>query len=248
METPQFINRDKLYNEVEKIYEKYREAMEKHLEDFLKLKIDPFKFLFDNKFTNTNFEETVAAEFLYQIEKTKQNALGEFQENILKNCIKGIKEPDQTLKSRYSADIADINGKWIAEVKNKHNTMNYGSAKTVFENLKRYVKDHPNNEAYLVIVIDKNSEFGLWKNDTPNVYKASIDQFLKKITNDDKAFYKLTEQIKEIADEIVKEKGSNILDQNKMIKKIISKLSEQNITKIEDFFKETFKTYLGFDK
>ena len=103
---------------------------------FYKNKIDSIKLTFDSKFNRIDEESLIQAEILRQIDKSINNSIGTFHEQI----IGGIKGFEVGKLSDYNIKAKDDT--LFAEIKNKHNTMGSGSREAVFQKLARYADDN----------------------------------------------------------------------------------------------------------
>lgn len=79
-----FITDEHLMFCVEELYNSYLKAKEKvSKKKFYSNKIDTFKLTFDSKFNNVNEKNLIKGEILRQIDKSINNSIGTFHENIL---------------------------------------------------------------------------------------------------------------------------------------------------------------------
>ena len=99
--------------------------------NFYANKVDTIKLTFDAKFNEINEESLIQTEILRQIDKSINNSIGTFHEQILG----GIKNFEIGKLSGF--DIKAKNDSLFADIKNKHNTMNSSSAEALFQKLSR---------------------------------------------------------------------------------------------------------------
>jgi Eco47II restriction endonuclease len=78
--------------------------------------VDTIKLTFDSKFNSINEEDLIQAEILRQIDKSINNSIGTFHEQILG----GIKNYEIGKLSGF--DIKAKDNTLFADIKNKHNT------------------------------------------------------------------------------------------------------------------------------
>ena len=83
--------------------------------------------LFDSRFNDLSYDVLVTNEIARQVDKSINNAIGTFHENILG----GIKGYQAGSLSGY--DIKAIDNTLFADIKNKHNTMNSSSVEALFQ-------------------------------------------------------------------------------------------------------------------
>ncbi|WP_322875586.1 Eco47II family restriction endonuclease [Mycoplasmopsis felis] len=85
-----FINEVDFENHILETILQYQKSIQSFdLNKFLKNKIDPIKLLFDSVIYNNNLEETIKQEINRQKDKTNNNIIGYFHQNIfkyIKNC------------------------------------------------------------------------------------------------------------------------------------------------------------------
>ncbi|MDD2346099.1 MAG: Eco47II family restriction endonuclease [Bacteroidales bacterium] len=103
--------------------------------NFYSNKVDTIKLTFDSKFNDIDEEKLIQSEILRQIDKSINNSIGTFHEQILG----GIKGFEAGNLSGY--DIKATDNMLFADIKNKHNTMNSSAAEALFQKLKRYADE-----------------------------------------------------------------------------------------------------------
>src|SRR5690349_13559719 len=99
---------------------------------FYSNKIDTVKLTLDSKFNDIDQESLIQSEILRQIDKSINNSIGTFHEQILG----GIDRFEVGNLSGF--DIKATDDTLFADIKNKHNTMNSSSAEALFQKLARY--------------------------------------------------------------------------------------------------------------
>ena len=118
-----FVSDEHLLKCISGLYESYTEAKREFTKTkFYKNKVDTFKLTFDSKFNKLSEKELIKMEMSRQIDKSVNNAIGTFHEEVLG----GINGYSSGKLSGY--DVKSDNGSLFAEIKNKHNTMNSSSA------------------------------------------------------------------------------------------------------------------------
>lgn len=213
-------------------------------------KVDVVKLTFDSKFNGINEESLIQSEILRQIDKSINNSIGTFHEQIL-GGIRGYK-----VGKLSGFDIKAEDDTLFADIKNKHNTMNSSSAEALFQKLARYADDYKKAKCYWVQILAKSSFNELWKGEIngkeyghSRVYKISGDQFYALLSGQNDALFQLYKAfptvIKDYLNSIEKEnaiKTNSALDE---IKEEI-KISKREI--LDQITFENFGYYLGFDK
>jgi len=169
---------------------------------FYKNKIDTIKLLFDAKFNEIDEEDLVGAEMLRQVDKSINNFIGTFHEELLG----GIKGFERGKQSGY--DIRAVDDTLFAEIKNKHNTMDSSSQESVFQKLARYADTHKKAKCYWVQIFAKKSFNVPWQGQINSkeyghsrVHKISGDQFYAMLTGIDDAMMQVYKVLPNAIDE-----------------------------------------------
>ena len=153
-----FISDEHLLNCIENLYKSYQKAKSKiSKKSFYTNKVDTIKLTFDSKFNNIDEEDLIQSEILRQIDKSINNSIGTFHEQIL-GGIKGFE-----VGNLSGFDIKANDDTLFADIKNKHNTMNSSSAEALFQKLARYADDYKKAKCYWVQILAKNSFNENWK-------------------------------------------------------------------------------------
>lgn len=126
---------------------------------FYKNKVDIIKLTFDSSFNDINEEDLIQSEILRQIDKSINNSIGTFHEQVLG----GVKGYEVGQLSGF--DIKANDDTLFADIKNKHNTMNSSSAEALFQKLSRYADTYKKAKCYWVQILAKSSFCELWKGD-----------------------------------------------------------------------------------
>lgn len=121
--------------------------------------LDPFSAFFHSVTHATPYEEWIEEEKLRQVQKSMQNAIGKFHQNIL-----GAVPGWINLGTGKGLDVMNKKRKIIAEVKNKHNTTKGNHLVKVYDDIKDSLKKNPGYTGYYVGIIPKgknkyNTEF-----------------------------------------------------------------------------------------
>jgi hypothetical protein len=118
--------------------------------------IDPFSALFEISGFEMDYNDWIRSETARQAQKTLQNHIGEFHQNILGSC-KGWKN----LHTGSVVDLVSGEKKIISEVKNKHNTISGGKLSDLYYSMENLVMPkssiYKNFTAYYVVIIPKKS-------------------------------------------------------------------------------------------
>lgn len=148
-----FISDAELVSAVEKLVSAAKRSEKKVSENPYINVIDPFSALVDSARQNITIETWLEQEKSRQVQKSLQNALGDFHQSIL-----GSMSGWENAGIAGSYDVINRNLGVIAEIKNKYNTMNARSAISVYDNLSRHIdySQEKINRAYLVEIIPKS--------------------------------------------------------------------------------------------
>lgn len=149
-----FVSNDKLFNAVTKVLDTAKNAI-KSDRDFYKNSVDPFSALFDATTAEITIEAWVKLEKGRQRQKTLQNSIGEFHEEIL-----GSVAEWERLPVGHLVDVISKENQVISEVKNKHNTTKGSDKKEIYNNLKHALAtpEYSNFTAYYVEIIPKSAK------------------------------------------------------------------------------------------
>ncbi len=240
-----FISDTDLLEHVSNIVNMFRSQI--NLKDFNKNIIDPIKLTFDSKIYNKSIEDIIRAEILRQIDKSNNNQIGYFHQNIF-NYIGG---EDWYVPSK-GFDIINKRVKTYVEMKNKHNTMNSSSSQKSYMNMQSQILQDAESTCLLVEIIAKQSQDIPWsislngnsrKDD--RIRRVSIDKFYSMVTKDNQAFYKLCMALPVVLDEIVNNMNDTIIKDT-----VLSELKAtyKNKDLLMSLFLMAFEKYEGFKK
>lgn len=218
--------------------------------NFYSNKVDTIKLTFDSKFNDIDEEKLIQSEILRQIDKSINNSIGTFHEQILG----GIKGFEAGNLSGY--DIKATDNTLFADIKNKHNTMNSSAAEALFQKLKRYADDYKQAKCYWVQILAKDSFCELWSGDIngkeyshSRVYKISGDQFYALLSGQQDAMFQLYKALPSTIKDYLKsiEKTEEIAE-NSALEEIKSETKTSKRTVLDQITFENYSYYLGFDK
>lgn len=213
-------------------------------------KVDTIKLTFDAKFNDISEEDLIQSEILRQIDKSINNSIGTFHEQVL-GGIEGYE-----IGNMGGFDIKATDDTLFADIKNKHNTMNSSSAEALFQKLARFADDYKKASCYWVQILAKKSFHQLWKGEIngkeyshSRVYKISGDQFYALLSGQDDALLRLYKvlpvAIKDYLKSIEKDKT---VKENSALDEISSQIEITNRSILDQITFENYGYYLGFDK
>lgn len=218
--------------------------------NFYSNKVDSIKLTFDAKFNDIDEESLIQSEILRQIDKSINNSIGTFHEQILG----GIKGFEAGNLSGY--DIKAKDDTLFADIKNKHNTMNSSAAEALFQKLARYANDYKKAKCYWVQILAKGSFCELWNGDIngkeyshSRVYKISGDQFYALLSGQDDAMFQLYKVLPiAIKDYLKSADQSEEIAENSALDEIKSKTKKSKRSILDQITFENYSYYLGFNK
>ena len=218
--------------------------------NFYSNKVDIFKLTFDSKFNNLSEADLIQSEILRQIDKSINNSIGTFHEQIL-GGIKGYE-----IGNLSGFDIKASDDTLFADIKNKHNTMNSSSSEALFQKLARYADNYKKANCYWVQILAKGSFEEHWKGEIngkeyshSRVFKISGDRFYALLTQDDNAFYQLYKSLPNAINDYMKSiENSGEQKENSALEEITSETELSNRSILDQITFENYSYYLGFDK
>lgn len=191
-----FIPEEKFEKCVKSLFDKYKKALNK---DFFKNKIDPFSAIVQMNFQDKTFDEWIKFEKERQIQKSLQNHIGKFHQDIITNL--------NGWDTMEISDAINKKEKIFVEVKNKFNTVTGEKEARVYDNLASNLKKYPKYTAYYLFIIRDGKLIDEPFTPSDNTKKKSskkkkrkkrgdlrkIDgvSFYKKITKDDQFLKKI---------------------------------------------------------
>ncbi len=237
-----FISDEDIFNHVKTTVLKYKTFI--NLKMFNKNLIDPIKLTFDAKVYGKTFEEIIESECIRQIDKTNNNHIGYFHQNLFSYAGNGWYIP------KTGFDVANEERKIYVEMKNKHNTMSFASAHATYIKMQHQLLKVSNSTCMLVEVIAKQSQNKPWKitldnqqYEHDNIRKVSIDKFYEIVFNDADAFMKLCKALPTIVDDVIGETDKGLINN-----RVYSELQELSVDTIKSLYSLAFENYEGFSR
>lgn len=217
---------------------------------FYKNKVDTIKLTFDSRFNDIDEESLIEAEILRQIDKSINNSIGTFHEQILG----GIERFQVGNLSGF--DIKAEDDTLFADIKNKHNTMNSSSAEALFQKLARYADNYKMAKCYWVQILAKKSFCELWKGEIngkeythSRVYKISGDQFYALISGEENALYQLYQKLPIAIEDYLKSiEKAGVVKENSALDEIKKETATSKKSILDQITFENYSYYFGFDK
>lgn len=241
-----FITEDNFKEHVKNTIKTYGETLKSiDLNKFNKNIIDPIKLTFDNKVYKQDVLETIKNEIVRQRDKTNNNAIGYFHQNMFK-YIKNCNVPSVGFDVVYDNGIDKI----YVEIKNKHNTMNSSSSQNTYKKMLKQISEENGCKCYLVEIIAKHSQNIVWEISLENksirhenIRRVSIDRFYEEVTGDKDAFHKICMVLPKIIDKIIEENKQLVAENDTVIPELLN--IDDDILK--SLYLLAFKEYEGFN-
>ena len=260
-----FISEENFKKHVQATILKYGEKLESFdLKRFNSNLIDPIKLIFDKSVYKTSWEEIVNNEIFRQRDKSNNNDIGYFHQNIF-SYFDGCEVPQEGWDVIYRnpdgivMPDGDVVHTLYVEMKNKHNTMNSASTAKTYIKMQSHLLDDDDCACMLVEAIAKYSQNVKWttKVDGKSVQhkrirRVSMDQFYAIVTGDENAFYKMCMALPEVINAVVQEEGAVEVPKDTVVQEL-RKVSELYTDQTEDIamamavYMLGFSTYLGFN-
>lgn len=236
-----FISDNDIFNHVRETVLLYSASIT--LKDFNKNIVDPVKLTFDAKVYGRTMEEVVTSECIRQMDKSNNNHIGYFHQNLFRFAQNGWTVPEEGF------DVVNEERHIFVEMKNKHNTMNSASSQKTYMKMQNKIVRDSHATCMLVEVIATRSQNKTWivtvdkeRFCNEKIRRVSIDKFYEIVFGDAKAFFKLCQALPDILDDVIEtlERDSN---QNTVFKEL--KAISPDIMK--SLYLLAFSTYEGFD-
>ena len=245
-----FIKQKDFEQHVENTIKQYNKTLKSiNLNKFNNNLIDPIKLIFDKNVFNKNFKDIIEFEISRQRDKSNNNIIGYFHQNIFK-YIDNCKVP----KNGWDIIFSKNNVSYYVEMKNKHNTMNSSSSAKTYMKMQNHLlnsKDKENSICALVEIIAKKSQNIPWiisidslkQKSNDNLRRISIDKFYEIVTGEKDAFKQICYQLPITIENIVKNNRHLQVEKDT----VFDELKNINDNVLISLYKITFSTYNGFD-
>lgn len=259
-----FISEEDFKNHVRATIMKYGEKLESYdLKKFNSNLIDPIKLIFDKSVYRTSWEEIVNNEIFRQRDKSSNNDIGYFHQNIFE-YFRGCEVPQAGWDVIYrnsdgiTMPDGDVVHTLYVEMKNKHNTMNSASSAKTYIKMQSQILDDDDCACFLVEAIAKRSQNAKWttKVDGKNVQhrlirRVSMDQFYAILTGEEDAFYQMCMVLPEVIDSVVNEDSSVKVPHDTVIQELRNVASlydnqTEDLAMAMAVYMLGFNTYNGF--
>ena len=259
-----FVSEEDFKKHVRATIMKYGEKLDSYdLRRFNSNLIDPIKLIFDKSVYRTSWEEIVNNEIFRQRDKSNNNDIGYFHQNIF-SYFNGCEVPqagwDVIYKNPNGIKMpdGDVVHTLYVEMKNKHNTMNSASSAKTYIKMQGQILEDDDCACLLVEAIAKKSQNIKWttKVDGKNVQhrlirRVSMDQFYAILTGEENAFYKMCMVLPKTIKEVVNEESSVKVPHDTVIddlRKVAALYGEKDdeLAMAMAVYMLGFNTYMGF--
>ena len=251
-----FITKEDLTKHIKETILHYGDKLKSiDLQQFNKNIIDPIKLIFDKNVYNCSWEDIIKNELVRQRDKSNNNEIGYFHQNIFK-YIKNCEVPQVGFDVIYNGNIkiGDIKAtKLYVEMKNKHNTMNSSASQKTYMKMQNQLLQDEDCICALVEVIAKHSQNIEWQVsidyqsvNNKRIRRISIDKFYEIITSDKNAFYKLCLILPEIIKEIMNDVEFIQQQKDSVFKELVKIQQDKNISFEMSLYLLGFYEYNGF--
>lgn len=236
-----FISDEDIYKHVKETVARYSATID--LASFNKNIIDPIKLTFDAKVYGRTMEEVIASECIRQMDKSNNNHIGYFHQNLFRYAGNGWSVPAEGF------DVVNEERHIFVEMKNKHNTMNSSASQKTYMKMQNKIVRDSKATCMLVETIAKHSQNITWvvtvdkeRFNNENIRRVSMDKFYEMVFGDALAFAKMCKMLPTILDDVIEELGHEA-NQNT----VFTELAALSPNIMKSLYLLAFKTYEGFD-
>lgn len=233
---------------IENLFQAYLKA--KHnvsKQNFYSNKVDTLKLTFDSMFNGIDESKLLEAEISRQLDKTINNSIGTFHEQILG----GINGFEVGKLSRF--DVKAIDNSMFADIKNKHNTMNSSSSESLFQKLSKYADQYKKANCYWVQILANSSFNEHWTSiingkeySHSRVFKISGDQFYARLSGEPDAFFQLYKILPIAIADFLQSKEQASAMKNSALDEINNDLKTTKRSILDQITFDNFSYYAGF--
>lgn len=240
-----FITEENFLNHVKETIKKYDQKLSSYdLKKFNKNTIDPIKLIFDKTVYNATWEEIIKNEIFRQRDKSNNNDIGYFHQEIFqyidkchvpKNGEEGgwdiIFEDDKGIEIPDFGKVKTV----YVEMKNKHNTMNSSSASKTFIKMQAQLLENDDCACFLVEAIASKSQNIKWETTVDKkkvghklIRRVSLDQFYALVTGQDDAFFQLCMILPKVIEKAVADLDEVATPNDTVFEELIASSKEQS--------------------
>ena len=237
-----FISDENIYNHVRETVNRYSASID--LKEFNKNIIDPIKLTFDAKVYGRTMEEVVASECMRQMDKSNNNHIGYFHQNLFRYAGNGWTVPSEGF------DVVNEEQHIFVEMKNKHNTMNSAASQKTYMKMQNKIVRDSRATCMLVETIATKSQNKTWivtvdkeQFNNEHIRRVSMDEFYEIVFGDAQAFAKLCRALPDILDDVIAD-----MSREERQNTVFAELAAISPNIMKSLYLLAFRTYSGFDK
>ena len=236
-----FISNENIYNHVRETVRQYSANID--LKEFNKNIIDPIKLTFDAKVYGRTMEEVVASECMRQMDKSNNNHIGYFHQNLFRYAGNGWSVPEEGF------DVVNEGRHIFVEMKNKHNTMNSAASQKTYMKMQNKIVRDSHAICLLVEVIATRSQDRTWivtvdgeQFNNDHIRRVSIDKFYEIVFGDAQAFARLCGALPIILDDVIANIGQEVSRNT-----VFAELAAISPDIMKSLYLLAFRKYEGFN-
>lgn len=236
-----FISDENIYNHVKETVLRYSASLD--LKKFNKNIIDPIKLTFDAKVYGRTMEEVVASECMRQMDKSNNNHIGYFHQNLFRYAGNGWTVPTEGF------DVVNEERHIFVEMKNKHNTMNSAASQKTYMKMQNKIVRDSRATCMLVETIATRSQNKTWvvtvdkeQFNNENIRRVSMDKFYEIVFEETSAFARLCKALPDILDDVIANMSREINDNT-----VFTELAAISPDIVKSLYLLAFQTYEGFE-
>lgn len=236
-----FISDENIYNHVRETVNRYSASID--LKEFNKNIIDSIKLTFDAKVYGRTMEEVVASECMRQMDKSNNNHIGYFHQNLFRYAGNGWTVPSEGF------DVVNEEQHIFVEMKNKHNTMNSAASQKTYMKMQNKIVRDSRATCMLVETIATKSQNKTWivtvdkeQFNNEHIRRVSMDKFYEIVFGDAQAFAKLCRALPDILDDVIAD-----MSREERQNTVFAELAAISPNIMKSLYLLAFRTYSGFD-
>lgn len=257
-----FISEEDFRNHVIATIEKYGEKLDSFdIKRFNSNIVDPIKLIFDKMVYQLSWEEIVKNEIFRQRDKSNNNDIGYFHQQIFRYISK-CRVPENGAEGGWDVIFHDPSGIDLpsgdrvctvyVEMKNKHNTMNSSAAGKTYIKMQSQLLEDDDCACYLVEAIAKKSQDVKWETTVDKkkvshkrIRRVSLDRFYALVTGQEDAFYQMCMVLPEVIESVVA--GASIKVPNDTVMQELQEIADsRGISVAMAIYLLGFSSYHGF--
>jgi hypothetical protein len=238
-----WLSNEALTHAIEHVYRAYSTSLlTTSLSHLQRNILDPFSLAFETILYGKTVDECIKDEALRQAQKTLGKAVGEFHQIVLGSCEGWV---NLGTGDESHLDVRREDGSIFAEIKNKFNTTNDDSGRSVFNKMRVIANQYPNANVYHVQIIRKRLKpyDEMWKrlgNNNPRIRLVSGEKFYEMVTGIEDALEDLYSVLPDALHHFVERAGQIAQKESTVVSEIEEKVRKQRL-ETTDLFQYLFQ-------